>query len=290
MRVMVAGITGYIGGSVARALRAGGHWIRGLARDPAKLKIPEQADEVFRGEATRADTLNGLCDGIDVAFSSIGVHDLSQRKPGIWEVDYAANMNIVNEARRAGVKHFIFVSTAGGPEMAKTCPIAEAREKVARAVAESGMSFTIYRPTGFFNDMAYVFNSVARKHRATIYGNPEVKMNPLHGLDFGEEIARNLNDPRFRNVFRQVGGPDIMTRRQVTEMAFDVLKLPHKISYRPIWQFRLLTDIMRPFNYNLFSLFRFMCFAFTTPDMTGEPIGHRHLRDYFEELASQFKG
>ena len=54
MKIMVAGITGYIGGTVARALKANGYYVRGLARDPAKLKVPEQADEVFKGEATRA--------------------------------------------------------------------------------------------------------------------------------------------------------------------------------------------------------------------------------------------
>jgi uncharacterized protein YbjT (DUF2867 family) len=287
MKIMVAGITGYIGGTVARALKANGYYVRGLARNPAKVKIPEQADEVFKGEATQAGTLKGLCDGMDAAFSSIGVHDLSQRKPSIWDVDYAANINIVNEAKRAGVKHFVFVSTAGGPAMAKSCGIAEAREKVAQAVVDSGMAYTIYRPTGFFNDMAYVFNGVAKKHKANIYGNPDVKMNPLNGLDFGDEIAKNLGDPRYRNAYRQIGGPDIFTRRQITRMAFQSLDLPELISYKPIWQFQLLTNLMRPFNYNLFALFRFMCFAFTTPDMTGEPVGHRHLRDYFDELAAK---
>jgi hypothetical protein len=149
------------------------------------------------------------------------------------------------------------------------------------------MGYTIYRPTGFFNDMGYVFNGVAKKHKASIYGDPDVKMNPLNGLDFGDEIAKNLGDPKYHNVFRQIGGPDIFTRRQITRMAFEVLGLQESISYRPIWQFRLLTNLMRPFNYNLFALFRFMCYAFTTPDMTGEPVGHRRLRTYFEELADR---
>jgi hypothetical protein len=114
-------------------------------------------------------------------------------------------------------------------------------------------------------------------------------MNPLNGLDFGDEIAKNINDPKYKNVYRQIGGPDIVTRRQITEMAFDTLGLPRKISIKPIWQFRMLTNAMRPFNYNLYSLFSFMCFAFTTPDMTGEPVGHRHLKEYFQELSAKTK-
>ena len=47
---------------------------------------------------------------------------------------------------------------------------------------------------------------------------------------------------------------------------------------------------IKPFNYNLFALFRFLVFSFVTPDMTGEPIGHRRLKDYFDELAKQSRG
>jgi uncharacterized protein YbjT (DUF2867 family) len=288
-KIMVAGATGYIGGNVMRVLKAKGYRVRALSRSASKLRVPDDADEVFIGQATEPATIKGLCDGADAAFSSIGVHNIRQRKPSIWEVDYQANINILEEAKRAGVKHFIFVSTLRGPEMAESSPIAAARERVAEAVMKSGMNYTIYRPTGYFNDMAYVFEGVARKHKANLYGNPAVIMNPLHGLDFGDEVARGLEDPKCLNVVRSVGGPEVVTRRQCTEMCFEVLGLPKKISYKPIWQFKMVTNLIRPFNHNLFSVFRFLVFAFTTPDMTGEPIGSRKLRDYFEELAKKYK-
>jgi len=289
IKVMVAGATGYIGGSVARALRERGFWVRGLTRNPDRLKAPADVDDVFVGQATRPETLQGLCDGIDVAFSSIGIHEFI-RKPSIWDVDYQANLNIVGEAQRAGVKHFIFVSVVHGPEMARVSPIAEAREKVAKAIIDSGMAYTIYRPTGFYNDMGHIFNGIAKKGVAGMYGNPEVRINPLNGLDFGDEVARAIDDPKSLNTIRPVGGPEVFKRREMAEMAFESLGLPPKIQMRPAWIMTLMAYAVKPFNYNLFALFRFLVFSFVTPDMTGESIGHRRLKDYFDELAKQARG
>jgi uncharacterized protein YbjT (DUF2867 family) len=283
---MVAGATGYIGGSVAKALKDAGFWVRGLTRSSERLKTLTDVDDVFIGQATRPETLNGLCDGIDVAFSSIGIHEFV-KKPSIWEVDYQGNLNIVAEAKKAGVKHFIFVSVVHGPEMARVSPIAEAREKVVKAIIDSGMSYTIYRPTGFFNDIGYLFQGIVKKRVARLYGNPEVRINPLHGLDFGEEVAKAIDNPEFINTMRAVGGPEIFRRRDMAELAFESLGIPSKIQVRPAWIMTLLAYAIRPFNYNLFALFRFLVFSFVTADMTGELIGYRKLKDFFDDLARE---
>jgi hypothetical protein len=83
-RVVVAGATGYLGAHVAEALHAAGYRVRGLARDARRLeRIRASCDEVFCGEATRPETLRGLFDGADVAFSSIGIRHV-KRRPTIW--------------------------------------------------------------------------------------------------------------------------------------------------------------------------------------------------------------
>ena len=73
-KVLVAGSTGYLGQFVVKALKARGHWVRALGRSEAKLDcIREYADELFIGEVTKPGSLNGICDGIDVIFSSVGI-------------------------------------------------------------------------------------------------------------------------------------------------------------------------------------------------------------------------
>lgn len=70
MRVLVAGSTGYLGGFVCRELAARGHFVRALARSPEKLApYRNSLNEIVEAEVTRLETLEQVCDGIDVVFS-----------------------------------------------------------------------------------------------------------------------------------------------------------------------------------------------------------------------------
>ena len=70
-RVLVAGATGYLGGFLAREFKNRGYRVRALARWPEKLDpFRDSLDEVVQAEVTRPETLVGVCDGMDVVFSS----------------------------------------------------------------------------------------------------------------------------------------------------------------------------------------------------------------------------
>ena len=282
-KVMIAGGTGYIGGGVLQAFHQSGYYVRALCRDQSRLR-PDLIDEAFVGHATKADTIKGLCDGIDVAFSSIGVHSFG-RKPTIWEVDYQANMNLVEEAKRAGVKHFVFVTVLHGPELAKMSPIGEARERVAQAIKDSGMNYTIFAPTGFFNDMQEFLKAAQKKGVVHLFGDGTGVINPLSSVDLGAEVVRVFENPAEHNQVRSVGGPETYSHRQVAEMVFDVLGKPVVIKSVKTWRIRMMARLFRIFNYNLYALFKFFEFIAITPDMRGDSIGQRKLRDFFESTA-----
>jgi uncharacterized protein YbjT (DUF2867 family) len=283
-KVMVAGGTGYIGGGVLDALHQQGFWVRALCRNPDRLRDPAHCNDIFVGHATRPETLTGLCQGIDVVFSSLGTRSF-RRKPSIWEVDYQGNLNLLEVAKREGVKQFIFVSVVRGAEMARLSPIAQAREQVAQAVKESGLEYTIFAPTGFFNDMAEFFFAAQNRGTIRLFGNGKGRINPLSALDFGEEVVRAIVEPEQRNTIREVGGCETFTHRQIAELAFQALgKQPH-IQTLPAWAVSLVAALIRPFNDNAYALFKFFEFIARTPDATGTAIGWRRLEDFFANLA-----
>ncbi len=90
-KVLVAGATGYLGQFVVKALKASGYRVRALGRSAAKLApVEEYADELCVGEVTDPGSLTGLCDGVDIVFSSVGI---TRQQDGLTynDVDYQAN-------------------------------------------------------------------------------------------------------------------------------------------------------------------------------------------------------
>ena len=173
--------------------------------------------------------------------------------------------------------------------MARFSDIAAAREKVVDWLKASGMDYTVFRPTGYFNDITLLFDNAAKKGVINLYGNPEVKMNPLHAADFAELVAKAIETPDWKNIEKDVGGPEIFTRRQLAELAFRVLGKEPNIKVKPLWQFAILMYVMRLVNFNVHHLFRFLHFTWRTPWMAATKNGHRKIVDYWAELKKEGK-
>ncbi len=270
-------------------LKEKGYWVRALGR-PCEKEILEarEHDDAFVGEATQAETIKGVCEGIDVVFSSIGFHS-GDKKPTLWEIDYQGNINIFQEAKKSGVKHIIFISTLAGPAMARQSDLAAAREKVVDWLKASGMDYTIFRPTGFYNDITLVYDKVATKGFYNLYGNPDVKMNPFHAADFADLVVKAIECPDWKNIEKDVGGPEIFTRREIAELAFKVLGKKPDIRVKPLWQFAMIMYVMKLVNFNVYHLFQFLLFTWGTPWMAANRYGKRRLEDYWEELKKEGK-
>ncbi len=294
-RVMVAGATGYLGRHLVARLLDEGYPVRALARKPERLSsggglasggapdVRERCEDVFIGQATEAETLDGLCEGCGVVVSALGKRTMT-RKPTVWDVDHRANLNVLERAVEAGVGHFVFVSALGADQLrARGVPLAAAREQVVDAIKESGIAWTIARPTAFFNDMEGMFD-MCRKGTGWLIGDGSERVNPIHGADLAVEIFRCIQEPERRGLEVPLGGPDIYTFREILELAFEKLGSKPKIRSVSPWLVRGLGHIVSPFHPMVGGLMR------TFGSMGGlrldaPPSGSHHLADFFEELA-----
>jgi uncharacterized protein YbjT (DUF2867 family) len=84
------------------------------------------------------------------------------------DVDYQANMNLLQDARKSGVNKFIYVSVLNGANL-RHLKICDAKERFVEGLKASGMDYGIIRPNGIFSDMAD-FLEMARKGRIYLFG------------------------------------------------------------------------------------------------------------------------
>lgn len=278
-RVLVAGATGYLGRFVAREFKSRGYFVRAMARSPERLHpIRDSLDEVVQAEITRPETLDGACDGIDIVFSSVGITK-QQGKLTFKDVDYQGNKNLLEVAQRARVGKFIYVSVFRGPSLLHL-DIVKAHEDFVSVLRDSGLSHTVIRPTGFFSDMGE-YMKMAERGRVYLFGDGNNRINPIHGADLAE-VCVDAVEGDSKEI--DVGGPEVLTHREIAQLALSAAGKPERITSVPVWMIRGFVSLSRIVNRHQGELLAFMTEAMTS-DGAAPQVGTRVLADYFRDLA-----
>ena len=229
-KVLVVGATGYLGQYAVKALKEAGYWVRALSRTEQKIEsVRPFVDDLFIGEATDPASLTGICDDINIVFSSLGI---TRQKDGLtyMDVDYQANKNVLDEALAAGVGRFMYISALHADEL-RHVKILEAKERFVDALKAADIDHIIIRPNGFFSDMSS-FLDMAQNGRIYLFGNGENRANPIHGADLAQACVAHLNQPGGEY---DIGGPELLTQNEIAHQAFAAAGKPVKITHIPLW-------------------------------------------------------
>lgn len=279
--ILLAGATGYLGRYLLKVLIEKQNQVIAIARNPEKLSnTNENYLEIKQAEVTKPETLRDICKGIDTVISTVGI---TRQKDGLtyMDVDYQANMNLLEEAKRTGVNHFVYVSAINGDRY-RNLKIFEAKEKFVDALKTSGVNYTIVRPNGFFSDMKD-FLQMAKSGRVYLFGTGHQKFNPIHGEDLAKAIIDSLDGTNKKIT---IGGPDIVSLNDISTLALTALNKPIKIIHLPdflrkltIWSLRTFTSVK---TYGPIEFF----LTLMAEDNIAPTYGKKHLKAYFREEAS----
>ena len=279
--ILLAGATGYLGSYLLKALIENQNQVLAIVRNPKKLKNDnENFLEVKQAKVTKPDTLKDICKGIHTVISTVGI---TRQKDGLtyMDVDYQANMNLLEEAKKADVKHFVYVSAINGDKY-RHLKIFEAKEKFVDALKASGLNYTIVRPNGFFSDMKD-FLQMAKSGRVYLFGSGHQKFNPIHGKDLATFIVDNVEET---NKELTIGGPDVLSLNEISELALNALNKPIKIIHLPDWIRKLTIWSLRTFtSVKTYGTFEFFL-TLMAEDNIAPTYGHYYLKDYFRKEAN----
>ncbi|MEW8682902.1 MAG: SDR family oxidoreductase [Candidatus Thiodiazotropha endolucinida] len=277
--ILLAGATGYLGGHIAKELLKRSYPVRALARNSEKLKQKKIGlTEIIQAEITQPDSIKGCCKDIDVVISTVGI---TRQKDGLtyMDVDYQANMNLLQEAKQYGVKKFIYISVLNGEKL-RHLKICHAKELFVEQLIKSGMEYCIIRPNGFFSDMTE-FYTMAKNGRAYLFGDGELKTNPIHGEDLAVVCVDAIDEP---DQEIKVGGPETLTHNEIATLAFKSLGIKPKTTHIPNWVQVAVLNMVRKFSgsktYGPIEFFM----TVMAMDMVAPEYGRHTLREYFTNL------
>jgi len=229
--VVLAGGSGFIGRAIARRLAAmPGFRVRVMSRNPdaTRARLDLKSVDFVRGEVTEPATLTGALAGANAIVDSVQFEGYPVENPSrgltFERVDYGGAVALLAAAKETGVAQFIYVSGAAADETSSH-PGFRAKGRAERTIRESGIAYTIFRPSLIYGPEDKVVNNFAKLMRfAPVFAVPGTgrqKVQPVLVDDLAACVALALAG-RGRNGTFDVGGPDLMTFDELMRLVMDV--------------------------------------------------------------------
>ena len=226
LRVCLLGATGTIGRATAAALVRHGHDVVAFVRAESGGHPGASADRArsFDGVSMRivdvADPASLARDGFgDEPFDAV-VSCMASRtgEPNdAWAIDHRAHLNVLAAAQQVGVAHFVLLSAicVQKPLLA----FQHAKLAFEAALIESGLRYSIVRPTAYFKSLSGQIERVRAGRPFLIFGDGNLTAcKPISDDDLGTYIAACLEDEQRWNRILPIGGPgEAITPRQQGE-------------------------------------------------------------------------
>ena len=218
--VLVIGATGFLGMEICRRLRENDKSVKALVRrasDDAKMKaLQDIGVETVTGDLKHPASLDNAMKGISIVISTASSTLSRQEGDSIETVDNAGQLNVVAAAKKAGVKHFVFISFH---PMSQEFALQTAKRTVEQSLMESGMDYTILQPTMFMEvwlSPAVGFNYPEAK--ATIYGEGKNKICWVSLQDVAALAVAALDNAEAVNKVFEIGGPEALSPLEVVQI------------------------------------------------------------------------
>jgi uncharacterized protein YbjT (DUF2867 family) len=234
--ILVVGATGILGGMITQRLLGEGRDVRilvrhnspaeqmalqGMATLPRSL-IDAGAQPVYGDLKDRA-SLDGACDGVETVITTAN-SAMRGGDDNVDTVDRQGNRNLIEAARAAGVKQFIFTSFLGADPNSPV-PLFQAKAETEVMLAESGMPYTVLAPNFFIESWAGMVVGIPLQARqpVTLVGEGQRLHSLISVGDVAAFAAATVGHPAAINRRLALGGPQPLSWRGMVDAFGQVL-------------------------------------------------------------------
>jgi uncharacterized protein YbjT (DUF2867 family) len=223
MTTLIVGATGMVGSAICERLMAQGKTVRALVRassNPDKVKALQTLGvETVQGDLRDRASLERACRGVEAVISTASSMPFAY-KPGendIHTVDWEGEISLIDAAKIAQVRHFVYTSFSGNLDL--DFPLRHAKRAVERHLKASGLTYTILRPSCFMEVwLSPAVGFDAANAKATVYGEGTKPLSWITAHDVAAFAVASLDNPAARNATLELGGPEALTPLQVIKI------------------------------------------------------------------------
>jgi NADH dehydrogenase len=225
-RILITGAAGFVGSNVLTAL--GDRLVRALVRDKrAAGRIAGPNVELVEGDVTRPESLRGVMDGCEAVIHLVAI--IAEEGGATFDtVIRQGTVNVVAEAKRAGIDRFVHMSALGTRNDPRFGYF-EAKWQAEQAVERSGIPWTIFRPSVIFGPGDEFINTLAKLVKSApvipVVGSGKSKFQPVAVHEVAAAFVRALDDPATAYRIYDLGGGKTYTYEEMLDVISEQLRV-----------------------------------------------------------------
>jgi uncharacterized protein YbjT (DUF2867 family) len=278
-KVILFGATGNLGKEIARELISHGYDLTVVARNESRAEsLSDITRQYIIADVCDPGSLGHILDNQDIVISALGksVSPNDRSKPTFEDVDYWGNVNILNEAKKSGVKKFIYVS-AFHSEKFLHLTYFKVHHEFSELLKLSGIDYSIIKPPAIFSAFIDMIE-MARKGQLVNIGEGDKKTNPIYEGDLAKIVADSISSS---NSTIEAGGQTIYTRKQINEIVQNAADGKRKVRSVPMGLFKVMLPILKLVNKNMYDKFAFFI-EVMQHDTIAPRVGKMTFEDYIK--------
>lgn len=220
MRVLVTGGTGVVGRATVTALTEAGHTVRLLSRNATRdSREWPTGVEPWPGNVADAASLLGSADGCDAVLHVVGIVNETPPDATFEKVNVAGTRSILQEAERAGVGTFVFVSSLGADRGQSGYHKSKA---AAEAIVRSFRGrWIICRPGSVYGpgdeQVSMILKMVRTMPAIPLLGDGDQPFQPVWHEDLGKALAQLVEREDLAGRTLDMAGPEQTTQNDLID-------------------------------------------------------------------------
>jgi uncharacterized protein YbjT (DUF2867 family) len=245
--ILVTGGTGFVGSHLIRKMRQEGIPVRAVVRKPEKAQaLRDLGVEVVPGDVSDKASLEKAVPGVERVVHLVGI---IQEAPGatFQGVHVDGTRNLMEAARKAGVRHVLFQSALGTRANA-TSHYHRTKWEAEELVRNSGIPSTVLRPSLIYGPGDQFTIRLSDMIRLSpvlpIIGSGRSKVQPIFIDDVVSCILKAVTSDAYLNELYEIGGPEQLTYEEVTRAIAAALGVSRPAVHLPLLFMRSMARVM----------------------------------------------
>jgi NADH dehydrogenase len=248
--ILVTGGTGAMGSVLVHRLVASGERVRVLTlpNDPLVDRVSHPSVEIVYGDIAKRNDLVGICSGITTVYHCAAVI-ITFDNTVYDRINVGGTANILSEASNSNVGHCIYISSASVVYPHPTA-YSQSKRTTERLVAESGIPYTIVRPTLVYGkrggqEFDLFLQYLNMFPVVPFIGTGNAIKRPVYVEDIIEGLVRLKNNPVARGKTYNFSGAERITINDFARLCLRLMNKRHRpIAPLPVWFCTVLARIM----------------------------------------------